>query len=64
ERMDLTRKSYDDAMNKLKTGKGNLVSRTENIRKLGVKTNKVLSSGILTNGNGQENGNGQDDDVA
>ncbi|MEX2403286.1 MAG: DNA recombination protein RmuC [Balneolales bacterium] len=50
ERMDLTRKSYDDAMNKLKTGKGNLIRRTENIRKLGVKTNKALSAGVLTNG--------------
>lgn len=50
ERMDMTRKSYDDAMNKLKTGKGNLIRRTENIRKLGVKSNKALSAGVLSNG--------------
>ncbi|MEX0930032.1 MAG: DNA recombination protein RmuC [Balneolales bacterium] len=50
ERMDQTRKSYDAAMNKLKTGKGNLISSTEKIRKLGVKSRKALPSGILMNG--------------
>ena len=37
-----TQNSYTDAMNKLQTGSGNLVSRVENLRKLGAKTTKEL----------------------
>ena len=33
-------KKYDDAMNKLSSGKGNLIKRTETIKKLGAKTTK------------------------
>ena len=33
-------KAYQDAINKLNTGSGNLVRRIENIKKLGAKTNK------------------------
>lgn len=33
-------KAYEDAMNKLSTGTGNIVRRIENIKKLGAKTNK------------------------
>lgn len=48
ERMDQARKSYDDAMNKLNTGRGNLVRRAEKIRKLGAGTSKQLPAGLLT----------------
>jgi len=34
--------SYDEAMKKIQTGSGSLVSRAENIRKLGIKTTKKL----------------------
>jgi len=34
--------NYSDAMNKLNTGSGNLVSRVENLKKLGAKTTKEL----------------------
>jgi DNA recombination protein RmuC len=37
-----TQGSYNDAMNKLSTGSGNLVNRAENIRKLGAKATKEL----------------------
>lgn len=37
-----TEKSLDDAMNKLKTGKGNLLSRAEKINQLGAKSSKTL----------------------
>jgi len=37
-----TRKTYDQAANKLYLGSGNLVRRAENIRKLGAKTTKEL----------------------
>lgn len=40
--LENTRKSYDQAANKLFTGSGNLVKRAENIRKLGAKTTKNL----------------------
>ncbi len=40
--IDSTRKSYDQAMNKLHEGSGNLIKRAENIRKLGAKATKEL----------------------
>ena len=40
--MESTRKTYDQAVNKLYAGSGNLVKRAENIRKLGAKTTKAL----------------------
>lgn len=42
-----TRKTYDQAMNKLNTGSGNLVKRAENIKKLGAKTTKELPPEML-----------------
>lgn len=40
--LDNTRKTYDQATNKLYSGSGNLVKRADNIRKLGAKTTKEL----------------------
>ena len=40
--LDNTKKAYDDAMNKLSTGRGNILSRTEKIRKLGASVKKEL----------------------
>ncbi len=37
-----TQSTYNDAMNKLNTGSGNLIKRAENIRKLGAKSTKEL----------------------
>lgn len=45
--LDTTRKTYDSALNKLHTGTGNLVTRAENIRKLGAKATKQLPEKIL-----------------
>jgi len=39
-----TNKAYDDAMNKLTTGKGNLIRRSEEFIELGVKTKKRIDS--------------------
>jgi DNA recombination protein RmuC len=33
-------KAYNDAINKLSSGSGNIVKRIQNIQKLGAKTNK------------------------
>lgn len=45
--IDNTRRTYDSALNKLHLGTGNLVRRAENIRKLGARTTKKLSSDKL-----------------
>lgn len=42
-----TGKTYEDAMNKLHSGSGNLVRRAENIRKLGAKATKELPKKML-----------------
>ena len=39
--------SHQNALNKLSTGKGNLVTRAQNLHKLGVKANKKLNSGLI-----------------
>ena len=39
--------NYDKAMNKLTEGRGNLISRSEKIKKLGAKTTKVLPTSVL-----------------
>ena len=41
-RLKLTQKSYDDAINKLSEGKGNLIRRAHRIEELGAKTKKNL----------------------
>jgi len=37
-------KAYDEAMNKLETGRGNIISRTQKMKKLGAKTSKALDT--------------------
>ncbi len=39
-----TRDSYDAAMNKIKTGKGNLLAQVEDLKKLGARAKKTLPS--------------------
>ena len=45
--LDSTRKSYDQAMNKLQTGSGNLIGRVEKLKKLGAKATKELPLNLL-----------------
>lgn len=47
ERVAQTQKSYDDAMNKLSTGTGNLIKRTEKMKRLGAKAAKQLPEHLL-----------------
>ena len=42
-----TQKSYDDALGKLSTGKGNLINKVETLRKLGLKPNKNIPERLL-----------------
>lgn len=46
-RLNQLRTSYDDAMNKLTIGKGNLVQRAEKIKELGAKANKKISRDLV-----------------
>lgn len=46
EQIGRTQKSYEGAMNKLSTGKGNLIRRVELMRKLGLKPKKLLPSSL------------------
>lgn len=49
EQIGRTQKSYDAAMNKLSTGKGNLIRRAEGMRKLGLKPKKALPASLAGN---------------
>lgn len=46
EQIGRTQKSYEGAMNKLSSGKGNLIRRVESMRKLGLKPKKLLPSSL------------------
>ncbi|MDF1699097.1 MAG: DNA recombination protein RmuC [Saprospiraceae bacterium] len=43
ERMDMSKNVYNEAMKKLHTGKGNLISRADKMKTLGAKVNKELN---------------------
>ncbi|MBL4655495.1 MAG: DNA recombination protein RmuC [Bacteroidia bacterium] len=47
KKMNNAKTSYDAAMNKLSEGSGNLVKRTETIKKLGAKASKSIPQGLL-----------------
>ena len=50
-----TSKVYDDAMNKLSLGKGNLINRAESLKKLGIKASKKIASHFIEGDNENEN---------
>ena len=41
-KLDQTQRGFDSAINKLSTGKGNLIKRAEDIKQLGIKTKKSI----------------------
>ena len=47
KRLNSTTDFYKDSMNKLTDGKGSLIARVENIKKLGAKTKKSLPQSLL-----------------
>lgn len=47
KKMEAANTSYDKAYNKLKSGRGNLISRTEKLRLLGAKTAKQHKTAVL-----------------
>jgi DNA recombination protein RmuC len=46
-----TQSNYEEAMKKLSEGKGNLVNRAENLKKLGAKSTKNLDSRMISRSN-------------
>jgi DNA recombination protein RmuC len=44
ERLKSATGAYENAMNKLETGRGNIIARTQKMKKLGAKTSKSLDS--------------------
>jgi DNA recombination protein RmuC len=49
-----TQEAYDDARDKLSTGSGNLVRQTEELRKLGARTQKQLDRDLVDRASGGE----------
>jgi DNA recombination protein RmuC len=49
-----TKTEYDNAMNKLVEGSGNLVNRVENLKKMGAKAKKSLPENLLQRANKDE----------
>jgi DNA recombination protein RmuC len=47
ENLNTTKKNYDQAMNKLSAGKGNLVNRADKLRELGAKATKNMDQRLL-----------------
>jgi DNA recombination protein RmuC len=47
KKMDQGKKTYEDAMNKLSTGRGNVVNQIEKLKLLGVKANKDLPTQLI-----------------
>lgn len=53
-KLDASQRSYDGVMNKLQTGKGNLIGRTEKLKKLGARASKKLDEDRLAQDNDDE----------
>jgi DNA recombination protein RmuC len=47
KKMDSSKSAYEDAMNKLSTGHGNIVSRIERLKKLGASTQKQIPPSLI-----------------
>lgn len=46
DRLKQAQHSYDTSMNRLSTGNGNLITRSEKLRQLGAKTSKMLGKDL------------------
>ena len=50
KQLDLGMRSYDSAVNKLKTGKGNLLGKAERLKKLGAQVSKQIQNPLNNSG--------------
>ncbi|MGI9533295.1 DNA recombination protein RmuC [Lutimonas sp.] len=55
KQINASQDGYKAAMNKLSDGKGNLISRVENLKKLGAKTKKALPPNLLERAGDDQN---------
>lgn len=53
KQMDRAKASYGDAMRKLTDGPGNLIKRTEELKKMGAQTTKTIAPGLLDRSEGE-----------
>lgn len=51
--LNTVQKSYDEAWNSMKTGRGNLLSQADNFRKLGVRAKKELAKTLVEDANAE-----------
>lgn len=54
KKIDDTKKDYSNAMNKLVSGRGNLITSVEKLKKMGAKAKKALPENILTRAQEEE----------
>jgi len=47
KRLDQSNEAYDSAFNKLQTGRGNLITSTEKLKKLGAKVSKSIPEELV-----------------
>lgn len=47
DKIQASQKSYEDALNKLSTGRGNIIRRTEELKEMGAKTSKGLPAALI-----------------
>ena len=47
QKLDQSQKSYDNAIKKLSTGKGNLISTSKSLKEMGVKATKSLPKALI-----------------
>ncbi|MED5534299.1 MAG: DNA recombination protein RmuC, partial [Pseudomonadota bacterium] len=47
KRIDQAKESYEESHKKLTTGRGNLLTRADKLKKLGAKTSKTLSAELV-----------------
>ncbi|MBI5648332.1 MAG: DNA recombination protein RmuC [Ignavibacteriae bacterium] len=62
ESIDKAQVRYTSAMNMLKDGKGNLLTRVEGLKKLGIKAKKALPSSLLISAEDEENADADNTD--
>ncbi len=55
KQLNASQEGYKSAMNKLSEGKGNLISRVENLKTLGAKTKKALPPSLLERAGEEQN---------
>ena len=58
-RLRQTHESFDGALNKLKTGRGNLIGRVEKMKILGAKATKALPADVIADAREDEPENSQ-----